>query len=205
MMDAGVAAAVEAWLADPAILEADKQEVRALRAAGEESNLTDRFYRDLEFGTGGLRGVIGAGLNRMNVYTVGAAAQGLASYVAKHGEVAKKAVVVIAYDCRRQSDVFARRVACVMAGNGVTAYLFESLRPTPELSFAIRHLGCTAGIVVTASHNTPEYNGFKAYWTDGGQVTPPHDQAIIDEVRNVGGFGNIRAMDFEQARSAGRL
>ncbi|MBN2560706.1 MAG: phospho-sugar mutase [Phycisphaerae bacterium] len=205
MLDATVAAAAEAWLNDPAISEADKLGIRELRAAGNEKELTDRFYRDLEFGTGGLRGVIGAGTNRMNVYTVGAAAQGLANYVAKQGEAAKKAGVVIACDCRRKSDVFSRRVACVMAGNGIAAYLFDSLRPTPELSFAIRHLGCTAGVVVTASHNPPEYNGFKAYWTDGGQVVPPHDEAIIDEVRGVGGFANIRSADFDEARANGMI
>jgi phosphoglucomutase len=111
--------------------------------------------------------------------------------------------VAIAYDCRRFSDAFARRAACVMAGNGIAAYLFESLRPTPVLSFAVRHLGCTSGIVVTASHNPPQYNGFKAYWTDGGQVVPPHDEAIIAEVRRVGGFGNVRSMEFDEARSRG--
>jgi phosphoglucomutase len=139
----------------------------------------------------------------MNVYTVGAAAQGLANYVAAQGKAALTAGVVIAYDCRRKSDVFARRVASVMAGNGITAYLFDALRPTPELSFAIRHLGCTAGVVVTASHNPPQYNGFKAYWTDGGQITPPHDQAITDQVRRVGGFANVRTRDLDEARAMG--
>ncbi len=203
MLESTVATAVEGWLGDSAIGDEDKQEIRDLRAANNEKELTDRFYRELEFGTGGLRGVIGAGTNRMNVYTVGAAAQGLANYVARQGEAAKKAGVVIACDCRRKSDVFSQRVACVMAGNGITAYLFDRLRPTPELSFAIRHLGCTAGVVVTASHNPPEYNGFKAYWTDGGQVVTPHDEAIIKEVRNVGGFGGVRVMAFEEARSSG--
>ncbi len=203
MLESTVSTAVEGWLDDPAIADEDKQEIRDLRAASDEKELTDRFYRELEFGTGGLRGVIGAGTNRMNVYTVGAAAQGLASYVARQGEASKKAGVVIAYDCRRKSDVFSQRVACVMAGNGITAYLFDRLRPTPELSFAIRHLGCIAGVVVTASHNPPEYNGFKAYWTDGGQVVSPHDEAIINEVRNVGGFAGVRAMALEQARSEG--
>jgi phosphoglucomutase len=203
MPDAAVNAAVEAWLADPAIAEEDQYEIRRLQAAGNDAELTDRFYRDLEFGTGGLRGIIGAGLNRMNVYTVGAAAQGLANYIAQQGDAAKQAGVAIAYDCRRFSDAFARRAACVMAGNGIAAYLFESLRPTPVLSFAVRHLGCTSGIVVTASHNPPQYNGFKAYWTDGGQVVPPHDDAIIAEVRRVGGFGNVRSMEFDEARSRG--
>ena len=198
-------AAVQAWLNDPAIAEADKAEVRALAARGDEKELADRFYRDLEFGTGGLRGIIGAGTNRMNVYTVGAAAQGLARYIARFGEGAKQAGVAIAYDCRRMSVEFSRRVACVLAANGVTAHLFEALRPTPELSFAVRRLSCTAGVVVTASHNPPEYNGFKCYWSDGCQVTPPHDTAIIDEVRGVGAFTNIQMVDFETARRDGRI
>jgi len=204
-MDTTVSTAVNAWLSDPAILDMDKQEIRDLQADGNEKELTDRFYRALAFGTGGLRGVIGAGTNRMNVYTVGAAAQGMASYISKQGAAAKMAGVAIACDCRRKSDIFAQRVACVMAGNGITAHLFDTLRPTPELSFAIRHLGCTAGVVVTASHNPPEYNGFKAYWTDGGQVVPPHDEAIIEEVRSVGGFGNVWAADFDEARSNGMI
>ena len=204
-VDTVIQTAAERWLNDPVIADDDKCEIRDLLAAGDERELTDRFYRELEFGTGGLRGVIGAGLNRMNIYTLGAAAQGLANYVARQGRQAKQAGVVIACDCRRMSDEFALRTASVMAGNGITAYLFDRLRPTPELSFAIRHLGCTAGVVVTASHNPPQYNGFKAYWTDGGQVTPPHDENITDEVRRVGGFANIQAMDPHQARTAGMI
>lgn len=204
-MEATIQTAARKWLDDPVIADRDKQEIRDLLAAGDEGELTDRFYQELEFGTGGLRGIIGAGLNRMNVYTVGAAAQGLANYVARQGEPAKQSGVVIAYDCRRMSAEFARRTAAVMAGNGITAYLFDRLRPTPELSFAVRHLGCTAGVVITASHNPPEYNGFKAYWTDGGQVIPPHDERIIQEARQVGGFTNIRAMDPDRARSAGLI
>ena len=199
------ASAAAAWLKDPAIAEEDKREIQTLIQAGAEAELTDRFYRDLAFGTGGLRGVIGAGRNRMNVYTVGAAAQGLANYIAKQGAAAKNTGIAIACDCRRKSDAFALRVAEVMAGNGIRAYLFDGLRPTPELSFAIRHLGCTAGVVVTASHNPPEYNGFKAYWTDGGQVVPPDDDAIIAEVRGVGGFANIRVMPEPAAREAGLI
>jgi len=204
-MDASVRTAVDAWLNDAAIAEVDKAEVRDLLAAGDERELTDRFYRELAFGTGGMRGMIGAGLNRMNVYTVGAAAQGLANYVAKHGEAARRAGVVIACDCRRKSDVFSERVACVMAGNGIKAYLFEQLRPTPELSFAVRHLSCTAGVVITASHNPPEYNGFKAYWSDGVQVVPPHDKCIMEEVRNVGAFANIKTMSSDDAKAKGLL
>lgn len=202
-MDPAIQSAVDRWLADPAIAPIDQREVRELVARGDDGELTDRFYRDLEFGTGGLRGIIGAGLNRMNLYTIGAAAQGLANYIAKQGPAAKEAGVAIAFDCRRMSEAFARRVAEVMAGNGIRAYLFEALRPTPELSFAVRHLKCTSGVVVTASHNPPEYNGFKAYWSDGGQVVPPQDAAIIDEVRRVGAFSNVRAMSLTEAKTKG--
>lgn len=195
----------EAWLADPAIAETDKDEIRRLIDAGDQRELTDRFHRDLEFGTGGLRGIMGAGINRMNVYTVSAAAQGLAAVIARQGEAAKRAGCAIAYDCRHNSEAFARRVACVMAGNGITAHLFEALRPTPQLSFAVRHLGCTAGVVITASHNPPEYNGFKAYWNDGAQVTPPIDAEIIDEVRRVGAFSNVKSSDFQSAKSTGLI
>jgi len=205
MLDTTANAAATAWLEDPAIADEGKREVRDLIEAGSEAELADRFYRDLEFGTGGLRGIIGAGRNRMNIYTVGAAAQGLANYIATQGPAAKVAGIAIACDCRRMSDAFALRVAEVMAGNGIRAYLFDKLRATPELSFAIRHLGCTAGVVVTASHNPPEYNGFKAYWTDGGQVVPPHDEAIIAEVRGVGGFAHIKAMPESAAREAGLI
>ncbi len=204
-MDQSVENAVDAWLNDPAIAEADKREIRDLVAAGNEKELTDRFFRGLEFGTGGMRGVIGAGLNRMNVYTVGAAAQGLANYIAGQGEAARKAGVAIAYDCRRMSDVFAERTACVLAANGIPAYVFERLRPTPELSFAVRYLKCTAGAVITASHNPPQYNGFKAYWSDGVSVVPPHDKNIMAEVAKVGGFGNVKTMPADEAKAKGLL
>ncbi len=202
-MDANITNAIEAWLNDPAIAETDKTEIRELQEQARENELVDRFYQDLEFGTGGMRGVLGAGLNRMNIYTVGAAAQGIANYIAKQGNAAKRAGVAIAHDNRHMSAEFARRTACVLAANGIMAYLFDALRPTPELSFAIRHLRCTAGVVITASHNPPKYNGLKAYWTDGGQVVPPHDNAIINEVRGVGGFGNIHVADFEEGKSSG--
>ena len=204
-MEPATQIAINAWLNDPAIADPDKQEIFDLQVSGNDNELIDRFYRMLEFGTGGLRGIIGAGLNRMNIYTVGAAAQGLANYVAQQGSAAQRAGIAIAYDCRRFSDLFAQRTACVLAGNGVTAYLFEGLRPTPELSFAIRHLGCTAGVVITASHNPPQYNGFKAYWSDGVQVTPPHSQKIIDQVRMVGCFSNIKSADYVQARQEGTI
>lgn len=204
-MDAAVKNAVEAWLADPSIDESDKQEIRDLQGRSDEKELADRFYRELEFGTGGMRGVIAAGLNRMNIYTVGAAAQGLANFIRKQGPEAMKAGVAIAYDCRRKSDAFALRTASVMAGNGITAYLFERLRPVPELSFAVRHLGCAAGVVVTASHNPREYNGFKVYGSDGCQVVPPQDDQIIQEVRSVDGFGNVKLMDAREAGEEGLI
>lgn len=203
-MNAQINSAVQKWLADPAIAEPDKQEVRELAASENERELTDRFYQDLEFGTGGLRGILGAGRNRMNVYTVGAAAQGLANSINQQ-RGARPASVAVAYDCRRQSDVFARRVAEVMAAAGITAYLFPAPRPTPALSFAVRKLGCISGVVITASHNPPEYNGLKAYWDDGGQVVPPHDKAIIEQVRAVGSFANIRFMPYEKGVKEGLI
>lgn len=204
-MDAHVRDRVERWLNDPAILPADKAEIRLLFDQGDARELTDRFYRDLEFGTGGIRGIIGAGPNRMNAYTVGAAAQGLANYIARQGADAKRAGLAIACDCRRMSAEFSRRVACIMAANGITAHLFEELRPTPLLSFAVRHLRCTAGVMITASHNPPEYNGLKAYWSDGGQVVPPHDEAIIREVRAVADYASIRQMPEAEAREKGLI
>ncbi len=197
--------AINAWLNDPSIADADKREIRELVERRDDKELADRFYRDLEFGTGGMRGLMGAGRNRMNIYTVGAAAQGLAAYIAKQGDAAKRGGTAIAYDCRHNSDVFAKRVATVLAANGITAYLFEAPRPTPQLSFAVRHLKCTAGVVVTASHNPPAYNGFKCYWADGCQVTPPHDKAIIDDVRRVGAFANIKTDDYKDAVERGLI
>jgi phosphoglucomutase len=167
--------------------------VRALLADGGEA-LIDAFYMDLEFGTGGLRGLMGPGTNRMNSYTVAMATEGLARFIRK-AYVARDASVpsvAIAYDSRLQSDAFAQVVAEVMAGSGIRAYLFEALRPTPELSFAVRHLGCTAGVVVTASHNPKEYNGYKVYWSDGGQIVPPQDAGILAEVRGVSDYSEVR-------------
>ena len=149
----------------------------------DAKTLEDAFYKDLEFGTGGLRGVMGPGTNRMNVYTVSMATQGLANYINKAGEGEKS--VAIAHDSRNNSDVFARKAAEVLAANGIKVYLYPELRPTPQLSFTVRHFGCTAGIVITASHNPKEYNGYKVYWSDGGQIVPPHDKAIIEEVRKI--------------------
>ncbi len=156
----------------------------------DEKKLVDAFYQDLEFGTGGLRGIMGAGTNRMNIYTLGMATQGLANYIIKQcGKTGIK--VAIAHDCRNNSSYFARTTAEIFAANGFEVYLFESLRPTPELSFAIRYYGCQSGVVITASHNPKEYNGYKAYWNDGGQVVAPHDEAIIDEVRKITSVSDI--------------
>lgn len=187
------------WLEDDYFDEKTKEELSAIRDnAGE---IEDRFYKELEFGTGGLRGVIGAGTNRMNVYTVRKATQGLANYILKQGGQDKG--VAIAYDSRFMSPEFADEAALCMAANGIKAYVFESLRPTPELSFALRTLGCISGIVVTASHNPPEYNGYKVYWEDGAQVTAPKDKEIITEVKNVTDYHTVKTMGKEEAMAAG--
>ena len=177
-------------------------ELERLIAAEDWPELNDRFYTELDFGTGGLRGVIGAGYNRMNPYMVKRATQGLATYIKKHAETPAPSVV-IAHDSRRYSDLFAETVALVCCANGIGAYLFPSLRPTPELSFLVRQLGATAGIVVTASHNPPQYNGYKVYWSDGAQVVPPHDQGIIEEVRAAS--GHIETAGRAEAEEAGLL
>lgn len=189
------------WLEDDYFDAQTKEELLAIR--NNEAEVEDRFFQDLEFGTGGLRGVIGAGTNRMNFYTVRKATQGLANYIVKQ-DGAKKGCA-IAYDSRRFSPEFAKEAALCLAANGIHAYLFESLRPTPELSFAVRKLGCTAGIVITASHNPPEYNGYKVYWEDGAQITAPKDKEIITEVRNVTDFHTVKTMDEEAAKAAGLL
>ena len=191
--------AYEYWLSDPYFDAETKKELEGIR--GNEKEIEDRFYKDLEFGTGGLRGIIGAGSNRMNIYTVRKASQGLANFILKEGTQAKG--VAIAYDCRFMSPEFADVAALCLAANGIKAYVFDSLRPTPELSFALRTLGCTAGIVVTASHNPPEYNGYKVYWEDGAQVASPRDKAIIDEVNAVGDYSNAKTMDLEEAKAKG--
>ncbi len=163
--------------------ETTRNEVKTLIDTNPDL-LEDSFYRDLEFGTGGMRGIMGIGTNRINKYTLGAATQGLANYLKKQFPDKEKAVA-IAYDVRNNSELFARIVSDILTGNAIKVHLFESFRPTPELSFAVRHLKCDAGIVLTASHNPPEYNGYKVYWSDGGQIVPPHDEAIINEVMNV--------------------
>ena len=187
------------WVEDSYFDDATKQELLAIR--NDEKEIEERFYKDLEFGTGGLRGVIGAGTNRMNIYTVRKATQGLANYIKKQGGEEKG--VAIAYDSRRMSPEFADEAALCLAANGIRAYVFDALRPTPELSFALRELGCISGIVITASHNPPEYNGYKCYWEDGAQVAAPRDKEIITEVNNVTDYHAVKTMDKEEAKKAG--
>ena len=187
------------WLEDSYFDEGTKEELRKI--ADNQAEIEDRFYKDLAFGTGGLRGVIGAGTNRMNIYTVRKATQGLANYILKQGGADKG--VAIAYDSRYYSPEFADEAALCMAANGIKAYVFDELRPTPELSFALRTLGCISGIVVTASHNPPEYNGYKVYWEDGAQVTAPKDHEIIDEVEHVTDFHTVKTMSKDDAIEAG--
>lgn len=186
------------WLTDPYFDEKTKEELRGIEQ--DEKEIEDRFYKELEFGTGGLRGVIGAGSNRMNIYTVRKASQGLANYVIKNNGQDKG--VAIAYDCRFMSPEFADVTALCLAANGIKAYVFDSLRPTPELSYALRELHCIAGVVVTASHNPPEYNGYKVYWEDGAQVSVPRDEEIIDEVNKVK-ITEAKTMDMEEAKAKG--
>jgi phosphoglucomutase len=184
-----IRAKAESWLGKEFNVETRK-EVREM-LDNDEKKLIDAFYQDLEFGTGGLRGIMGAGTNRMNIYTLGMATQGLANYIIK--QCGNEGIrVAIAYDCRNNSRYFAQTTADIFSANGFEVYLFESLRPTPELSFAIRHYKCHSGVVITASHNPPEYNGYKAYWDDGGQVVAPHDQGITDEVRKISSVKEIR-------------
>lgn len=189
----------EGWLSNPYFDENTKDELRSI--AEDDNEIKERFYKDLEFGTAGLRGIIGAGTNRMNIYTVRKATQGLANYIMKNGGQAKG--VAIAYDSRRMSPEFADEAALCLAANGIKAYVFESLRPTPELSYAVRTLGCIAGINITASHNPPEYNGYKVYWEDGAQITPPHDKGIMDEVEAVTDYNTVKTMGLEEAKKAG--
>jgi len=179
-----VTAKANEWLT-PAYDAATQAEVKTLLEKEDKTELIDSFYQDLEFGTGGLRGIMGVGSNRMNIYTVGAATQGLANYLNKNFAGMEQISVVVGHDCRNNSRLFAETVADIFSANGIKVYLFEDLRPTPEISFAIRHLGCQSGVNITASHNPREYNGYKAYWDDGAQVLAPHDKGIIDEVNKV--------------------
>ena len=189
----------EEWLSNPYFDEETKEELRAI--ADNENEIKECFYMDLEFGTAGLRGVIGAGINRMNIYVVRRATQGLANYIIKQGGASKG--VAIAYDSRHMSPEFADEAARTLAANGIVAYKFESLRPTPELSFAVRELGCIAGINVTASHNPPEYNGYKVYWEDGAQFTPPHDKGVTEEVLAIEDLSTVKTMSASDAKAAG--
>lgn len=188
------------WLANPYFDEATKEELRAI--AEDDNEIKERFYKDLEFGTAGLRGIIGAGVNRMNIYVVRRATQGLANYIIKQGGQDKG--VAIAYDSRRMSPEFAEEAALTLAANGIKAYKFESLRPTPELSFAVRELNCIAGINITASHNPPEYNGYKVYWEDGAQFTPPHDKGVTAEVLAITDLSTVKTTTREEAEAAGK-
>lgn len=188
------------WLEDPYFDAETKAELKAVE--NDEKEIKERFYKELEFGTAGLRGIIGAGTNRMNIYVVRKTTQGLANYIKLVGKEDKG--VAIAYDSRNMSPEFANEAALCLAANGIKAYIFESLRPTPELSFALRHLGCAAGINITASHNPPEYNGYKVYWEDGAQITPPHDSGIMDEVQKVTDYNQVFTMDKEEAIAQGK-
>lgn len=189
----------EEWLNNPVIQEKDRKELETIK--NNEEEIKDRFYKDLEFGTAGLRGVIGIGTNRMNRYTVTKATQGLANYIIKND--GQDRGVAIAYDCRIMSDEFSEQTALCLNANGIKTYRFDSLRPTPELSYAVRKLGCIAGIVITASHNPPEYNGYKVYWEDGAQIVDPTDKEIIAEVNHITDYGTIKTMPKEEAISKG--
>ena len=173
------------WLTSSVYDAETQNEVRKMLENEDKTDLIESFYRSLEFGTGGLRGIMGVGTNRMNIYTVGAATQGLSNYLNKNFKDLEQIAVVVGHDCRNNSRLFAEVSANIFAANGIKVYLFEDMRPTPEMSFAIRHLGCQSGIILTASHNPKEYNGYKAYWDDGAQVLAPHDKGIIDEVNKV--------------------
>ncbi len=191
--------AYEEWLTNPYFDEATKAELNAI--AEDEKEIKERFYTELEFGTGGLRGIIGAGVNRMNIYTVRKATQGLANYIIRMGKQAQG--VAIAHDSRRMSPEFAREAALCLCANGIPVHIFDSLRPTPELSFAVRQLGAVSGINITASHNPPEYNGYKVYWEDGAQITPPHDVEILKEVKAVTELDKVKTMSEADAVAAG--
>ena len=189
------------WCESPEFDEETKRELLAIKDDKEE--IEDRFYKELEFGTAGLRGVIGAGTNRMNPYTVGKATQGLANYILEQGTQEKG--VAISYDSRKMSKEFSMQTALILCANGITAYLFENLRPVPELSFAVRTLGCIAGVMITASHNPPKYNGYKVYWDDGAQIVAPRDKDIIQKVRDIKSFSEIKKITKEEAEEKGLL
>ncbi len=193
----------EAWLRDPYFDEETRRELEAIK--DNEKEKEDRFYKDLEFGTAGLRGIIGAGTNRMNIYVIRKTTQGLADYIASVGEGARERGVVIAYDSRNKSREFALEAALVLAGNGIRVYLFDELRPVPELSFSIRELGTISGIVITASHNPAQYNGYKVYWEDGGQLSPESADEVLQRINAIGGFHQVKRLSWEEAREKGYL
>lgn len=193
----------EKWLASPALSEDERNELKAI--ANDEKEIENRFYGPLEFGTAGLRGTMYVGLHNMNRHVIRWATQGFANVIRAEGEEAMKKGVAICMDCRNHSMEFARAAACVMAGNGITVKLFESLRPTPELSFAVREYGCEAGINVTASHNPKEYNGYKVYWSDGAQLPPQHAAAIAKELEHIDIFTGVTSMDFDEAVNKGLI
>jgi len=197
-----VKAKAQLWLSEEFDSETRKSVKHMLD--NDEKELIESFYKDLEFGTGGLRGIMGAGTNRMNIYTVGMATQGLCNYVKKEFSHIKDLKVAIAHDCRNNSRLFAETTANIFAANGFKAYLFDDLRPTPELSFAIRHLGCQTGVVITASHNPKEYNGYKAYWDDGGQIIEPHDTNVIKEVEKITSISEVKFTGGEKPEILGK-
>ena len=191
------------WLESPALSQVEKAELTAI--AGDEKEMESRFFSQLEFGTAGLRGTMGVGLYRMNVHVVRHATQAFAQVILEEGAEAVSHGVAICYDCRNNSQLFAREAACVMAGNGIPVRLFDALRPTPELSFAIREYGCTAGINVTASHNPKEYNGYKVYWSDGAQLPPRHADEVAKKMRELDVFDCVKTADYDQAVADGRI
>ena len=187
------------WCTNSIFDEETKQELQKIK--DNQKEIEDRFYKELEFGTGGLRGIIGAGTNRMNKYTVTKATQGLANYIIKNNISNKQ--VVISYDSRNMSKEFSTETALCLNANGIKTYIFKELRPVPELSYAVRKLGCTAGIMITASHNPPKYNGYKVYWEDGAQVVSPQDKDIINEVKNITDFADVKTISKEEAIKLG--
>ena len=193
----------EKWLSSPALSDQEKAELEAIR--GDEKEIESRFYDQLAFGTAGLRGTMGVGLNRMNIHVIRHATQAFAQVILEEGPEAVKRGVAVCFDCRNNSDLFAREAACVMAGNGIPVRLFEALRPTPELSFAVREYGCIAGINVTASHNPKEYNGYKVYWEDGAQLPPKHADEVAKKMQELDVFGCVKRMDYDQAVSQGLI
>jgi len=203
-MDSAIQNRINEWLTED-YDEQTRAEIQALVDSNNEKELIERFYKDLDFGTGGLRGIIGTGTNRINIYTIAKVTQGLAKYILKQAPKAAEKGVVIAYDSRHMSPEFAMESALVLAGNNIKVYLFQSLRPTPLLSFAVRHFNATSGIVITASHNPKEYNGYKVYWEDGAQIVPPHDRNIINEVLRVTSMKQVSRLDKDTARKKGLL